>query len=1102
MKKALLMAFTIIILLSYGYAIDDARLLRFPDVNKDLVAFVYAGDLWTVSSNGGNAVRLTSHKGQELFPRISPDGKWIAFSAEYSGSRQIYIMPVTGGTPKQLTFYNDVGYMPPRGGYDSIPMDWTPDSKQILVRFNRTGHGVRMGKFFLINLEGGLETPLQIPESGFGTFSPDAKNIVYTPISREFRTWKRTKGGRAQDVWTYDLVNNKSQRVTTFTGTDQHPIWHKNKIYFVSDRSLTLNFWSYDLTTKKLSQVTDFKEFDVLWPAGHDGKVAFENAGYIHILDLFSGKSKKLTVNIQFDNPNRLPYFKDVSSFVSRFGAGIAPDAKRVVFDARGDIFTVPAKKGVTVNLTRTQGIREMYPSWSPDGKWIAYVSDQSGDFELYLLDPKKKKKTVQLTKGHGVWKYPVLWSPDSKKVAFSDMNRKFQILDIASKQITQVDKGFLGNINDYEWSADSKWLIYTKAGKNKLSAIYVYSVVNKKATRLSSGVYGDYSPTFSKDGKYIFFISDRDFNMNFQTGFSSMEFDFVYNQTARMYAMPLTKSAPDPFKEENDLEEGKAEPKKDASKGKKGKKGKDTKADGKDKKKAKPVVIDFDGIYDRVVVFPLASGGYQFIHDMGGKIAYVKDREIRIFDFKTKKDNLMVSGIRPIAITKDGKKIFYRARGKYGIMDIKPKQKAGTGTINTSGLTMKIDPIKEWQQIYNEGWRIYRDWFYVRNMHGVDWKKMRDKYAQLLPYVSHRADLDYIFGELVGELNVGHTYVNWGDFERVKRLDTGLLGADIAADAKAGRYKITKIYKGENWNELTRSPLTEAGVNVKEGDYIIKIDGYNVTTKDNPYRFLENSARKRIQITVNSTPNESGARTSWIKTTGSEQGLFHLDWVESRRKLVDKLSNGRIGYIFVPNTAVQGNRELFKGVYGYNDKEAFIIDDRYNGGGWTPIKMIEKLTQKVYSYWYRRDLELRQAPVYALKGPMAMLINHYSSSGGDNFPYWFRFNKLGKLIGTRTWGGLVGYGWSPGLVDGPSFAVPMSGITDTDGEFIVEGVGVYPDKGFEVYDTPEEIFKGNDPSIQAAVKHLLKELEKNPVKKVKTPVEPDRSKWFEKEIK
>lgn len=1101
MKKALLLVLTLALLTGFGYSMQDVRLLRHPDINKDLVVFVYAGDIWSVSSKGGNAVRLTSHKGLEIFPKISPDGKWIAFSGEYSGTRQIHVMPANGGTPKQLTYYNDVGNMAPRGGWDNIVLDWTPDSKMILFRGNRTPHGVRRGKYFQVSLNGGLETPLQIPEGGFGSYSPDAKSMAFTPVSREFRTWKRTKAGRAQDVWTYDLVNNTSKRLTTFIGTDQHPIWYKDNIYYVSDRDLVLNFWSHDLRTGDKKQVTDFKDFDVLWPSGHNGKVAFEKGGFINILDLDSGAVNKLTVNINFDNPNRVPYFKNVKDYITRYGGTLSPDGKRVVFDARGDLFSVPAKKGVTVNLTRTQGIREHYPVWSPDGKWIAYMSDQTGEFELYIRDPRQKNKTVQLTVNHKIWKFPPAWSPDSKKLVFADMDRKLNILDIASKKITVADKGVMGDITDAQWSGDSQWLVYTKAGKNKLDGIYMYSLSQKKVYFVSDGRYNDYSPAFSKDGKHLFFVSDRDFVMSFRNGFSSLEFDFVYPESARLYVLALAKDSPDLFKEENDLEDKKKALKdKVENKGKKGEKGKKADTVKGKAKGPKPVKIDFDGIADRITVFPLGTGDYQAIIDIGGgKIVYAKGREIRLYNLKSKKDESVITGVRPVALSADSKKLLYRARGKYGIIDIKPKQKPGTGSLNLDGLVMKIDPLKEWKQIYYDGWRVYRDWFYVRNMHGVDWQAMKKKYEVLLPHLSHRADLDFIFGELVGELNAGHTYVNWGDFERVKRVNGGLLGADLVADKKAGRYKIAKIYRGENWNRGTFSPLRAPGVDVNEGDYIIKLNGYDVSLKDNPYYFLENTAGKRITITVSGTGTNAGARTSWFKPIRSEQGLFHLDWVESRRKLVDKLSGGRIAYIYVPNTAVQGNRELFKGVYSFNDKEAFIIDDRYNGGGWSPIKMIEKLTQQVYSYWYRRDVEMRQAPLFALRGPKAMLINHYSSSGGDNFPYWFRFNKLGPLIGTRTWGGLIGYGWSPNMVDGPSFAVPRTGIVNMDGEFAVEGIGVAPDKGFEVYDRPEEIAKGNDPSIEAAVKYLLEQLKKNPVKKVGKPAEPDRSKWHEK---
>ncbi len=1107
MKKAIGLLIAVVLFSIPAFTIDDARLLRFPDVNKDRVVFVYAGDIWTVPATGGDAQRLTSHKGSELFPRLSPDGLWIAFSGEYSGSRQIFVMPASGGTPRQLTYYNEINNMPPRGGVDHIPLDWTPDSKQILIRANRTPYEERLGKYFLVSLDGGLEKPLPIPEGGFGTFSPDAKNIVYTPISREFRTWKRTKAGRAQDVWTYDLEQNKSQRITTFSGTDQHPIWYKDKIYYVSDQSLTLNFWSYDLKTREFKQVTDYKEYDVLWPAGENGRVAYENGGYIYILDLDSGVSTKLTVNLHFDNPNRLPYFKNVAAFVSRFGAHLSPNGSRVILDARGDLFSVPAEKGVTQNLTRTQETREMVPVCSPDGKWIAYIADNTGDYELYLLDPEQKRDTIQLTHDTKVWKFPPVWSPDGKMLAFADKNRNLFVLDIQSQQIFPVDKGNKDDLNKFSWSGDSQWLVYTKDGENRLSRIMVYSLAKKTSSQLSSGRYKDMNPVFSDCGKYIFFISDRDFSMSRGDDFSSMEFDFVYHKTSRIYAMALTRDVPDLFKEENDLD--KTIPRKEASPDtKNGVKAGASKDETAKKTAPAPVLIDFEGIAERITVFPIPTDQYMTLVALDGKILYNKGRDLYQFDLKTKKSELVVADARLTVVSADKKKMLVNAGGKNAVLEIKPEQKLKDMKetketkdvfLNTDDVTMKIDPVKEWQQIYNEGWRIYRDWFYVRNMHGVDWPKIKEKYARLLPYVGHRADLDYIFGEMVGELNIGHTYVNWGDFETVTRVDTGLLGADLIADEKAGRYQIAKIYKGENWNENTRSPLTELGLNIKEGDYIIGLNGFNVTTRDNPYQFLENTAGKRITITVNSLPKAEGARTLWIKTIRSEKDLFHFDWVESRRRLVDTLSQGRIGYIYVPDTGVEGNGELFKGVYAFNDKDAFIVDDRYNGGGWSPVKMIEKLTQPITSYWSERDLDLRHDPMFALRGPMVMLINYYSSSGGDNFPFWFRSEKRGILIGTRTWGGLVGYSWSPGLVDGPSFAVPSTGIVSTSGEYIVEGEGVCPDEGYEVYDLPEEIAKGNDPSIEKAVAYLLNELAKNPPKKVNKPAEPDRSKWHEK---
>ena len=1086
MRKFIGLLAVILLLCTWQWAIQDARLLRFPNINRDLVVFVYAGDIWSVPASGGDARRLTSHPGLELFPKISPDGRWIAFSAEYSGSRQVYVMAAEGGTPRQLTYYNDAGIMPPRGGFDYVVMDWTPDSSQVLVRCNRTPWGERMGKFFLVPLAGGLEKPLQIPEGGGGTFSPDASKIVYTPIEREFRTWKRYKGGRAQDVWIYDLQNNTSRRLTDFPGTDQHPAWYGDKIYFVSDRDLTLNIYAFDLKTDKIEQITRHRDYDILWPSGRNGQLVYENGGYLYRLDLNSGQEHKLTVNLNFDNGNILPYFKNVSDFIS--GYDISPSGKRAVFDARGDIFTVPEKEGLTYNLTNSQGVREIFPAWSPDGKSIVYYSDRSGEYEIFLQDANGASKPLPLTNNSQTWRFPPKWSPDGRMLLFADKNQLLQILEIASRKITVVDKARRHDITDYNWSPDSRWLVYSKDGDSDQDAIWVYALEQKRTFQLTDAVYNDFAPVFSRCGKYIYFLSNRDFNLTF----SSFEFNYLYNKAARIYALALTNDAPALFSDKNDLEPGKAV----SAEKKKIKQEKEA--------KATPLVpavrIDFEGINARIAAFPLKSDDYALVWAIDGGILYFKDKEIRQFKLDDKKDSLVISGVDSGVLSVDGQKILYQAEKQFGIVELKADQKAGEGALNFMQMTMKLDPQKEWAQIFNDGWRIFRDWFYQKNLHGVDWLKMKEKYGQLVPYLSHRADLDFIFGELVGEINAGHTYVNWGDFPRVKRMDTGLLGAELKADEKAGRYLINKIYEGENWNEATRSPLTEQGIGVQVGDYLIALNGSEVTLKDNPYRFLENTVGRKISIKVNARPVAQGAREYWIKPVKSELDLFYLDWVRSRRDMVDHLSAGRIGYIHVPDTANEGNRELYKGMYAYKNKEALIIDERYNGGGFIPVVMTELLARKTLNYWVTRGLELNPDPGVAHDGPKVMLINGYSSSGGDAFPYYFKKSKLGRLIGTRTWGGLIGISGNPDFADGGFFNVPTFGFVDTDGHWAVEGEGVSPD--IEVIDRPEEVAKGKDPCIEKAVQVLLEQLKAKPLQKTANPAPPDRSKWIEKEIK
>ncbi|MFZ2341226.1 MAG: PDZ domain-containing protein [Bacteroidales bacterium] len=1069
---------------------DDVRLLRFPDINKDLIAFVYAGDIWTVSSSGGEARRLTSHDGLELFPKISPDGQWIAFSGEYSGSRQIFVIPSNGGVPRQLTWYNSVGVMPPRGGWDNAVLDWTPDSKQILIRSARTEFGERQGKYFLVGLDGLFEKPLQIVNGGFGVLSPDGSKIVFTPVDREFRNWKRYKGGRATNLWIYDLKANTSEQITDFEGTDQIPTWSGDNIFFASDRDLRLNIWKYNTTTKETSQITRHTDFDVMWPSGNGDQLVYENGGYIYRLSLQSGQSEKVKVNINFDNPNLVPYYKNVKDDIH--SADVSPTGKRALFDARGDIFSVPAENGITENLTETQGIREVFPAWSPDGKYISYYSDKTGEYELWIIENKKGAEPRQVTFKSAAWKYQPQWSPDSRHLLFFDRTMKLQLIEASTGKITDVDQAVSNEIRSYSFSPDSRWITYTKEGENEKPAIWVYDIPASTKHQLTDGTFADDSPVFSLDGNYIFFASARDYNLSF----SSFDFDYIYDRANRLYAMALTPKSPKLFKDKNDTEPVKEQ--KDAAPAAKDTKSKKTRPAEEtpaEEKKVK-VEIDFNGINNRVTALPGEAGEYRIVGSADGGLVFMNDGKLMKYNIEEEKNEEILDRAMSVSITADGKMAMYRSGPDYGIIKLTPGQKAGAGKLNLDGLEMKIDPRKEWNQIYTDAWRIFRDFFYVNNLHGVNWPEMKERYSALLPFVSHRADLDYILNEIMAESNTGHCYVDWGDFANVKRIDNGLLGADLTADEASGRFKIAKIFQGESWNEARRSPLTEMGVDVKEGDYLLSIDGKDVTTAANPYVLLENKAGKPVEIKVNSKPSSDGARTYLIKPISSELELRYFNWVNERRAMVDKLSGGRIGYIHVPNTSTEGNRELFHGMYTYWNKEALIIDERYNGGGFIPDRMADLLDRHTLVYWHQNGLQPGKSPAIAHDGPKVMLVNGYSSSGGDAFPYFFRKLGLGKLIGTRTWGGLVGISGNARLVDGGNISVPRFGIFDKEEGWIIEGVGVAPD--IEVVDRPEQLVKGQDPSVEKAVEVLLKELNEKPVKKITAPVPPDRSKWHE----
>lgn len=1052
-----------------AYETQDTRLLRFPDIHKESVTFVYAGDIYIANTKTGKSTRLTDHIGFETFPKFSPDGKRIAFSAQYNGSRQVYVMNRDGSQLKQLTYYNDVGVMPPRGGFDYRVLDWTPDGKHIVFRANRTPFGKRVGRPYMVPADGGLEQPLAIPETGGGMLSPDGKKYVYTPIDREFRTWKRTRGGRAQDVWVYDLENNKSQRLTTNRATDQQPTWVNNNIYYVSDRDYTLNLYKHQ-ESKAPEKVTNHTDFDVLWPSAGPEAIVYENGGYLYRFDDATGRNEKLTINVQGNREYTMPYTKNVSNFIDSMD--VSHDGKRVVFSARGEVFSVPVKHGPTRNLTHTPKGREIAASWSPNGRYIAYMSDVSGEYEIYLQDRANNNKVKQLTSNGSIWRFDPVWSPDSKKLLFADQNHTLWWLDIKTGKQRKIDTAKFNedSLTSYIWSPNSEDIVFVKNNENRYASLWHYNINDKDVTRLTDDMSSERNPAFSPDGQQLYFTSERDFNLTF----SSYEFDYMFNNATRLYSVAVNnkiKPLNTPLTDETSIV--------------------NVKANKDDKESVKKANTEFEskGFMERVVALNAPAGNYNALVGVKEGVLTLSGGELKLIPHALDGEVATVAaGVSSYKVSANSEHIIARAGDKFSVIAPAAKQDLKASELNLEDMVLKIDPQTEWAQMYREGWRTLRDWFYDENHHGQDWDAILKRYQPMADAVAHRADLDYVLSEIAGEINSGHIYVNSGDMPRSERLQHGLLGAEISAH-KSGFVKIENIFKGENWHENFHSPLNETGINANVGDYIVAVNGRSVKDVVNFYELLENTQGKPVELLLSKSPSLKKSWKVTVKPTASETGLRYLQWAQSRADYVDKLSDGRIGYVHLPNTHYEGNRSLFKNFLPQTTKEAMIIDDRYNGGGFIPEHMITWLARKPLNYWQRRGVEPTKTPQFAHDGPKAMLINGYSSSGGDALPYYFRQAGLGKLIGTRTWGGLIGISGNPGLVDGGSVIAATFRILDNDGNWIIENEGVSPD--IEVIDRPELIQAGQDPSIERAVKELLKELKANPKKPLTVPAAP-----------
>ncbi|WP_018692046.1 S41 family peptidase [Algicola sagamiensis] len=1065
MKHALF-AIPAFFLTSQGVIAEEARILRFPDIHQNRVTFVHAGDIYLADVASGMATRLTAHKGQELFPKFSPDGKKIAFSAEYSGNRQVYVMNRDGSDLKQLTYYNDVGVMPPRGGFDYRVLDWAPDGKNILVKANRVPYSKRMGQPYLVPVDGGMEKPLPVFKTGGGMLSPDGNKYIYTPEDRDFRTWKRYRGGHAQDVWIYDLENHTSQQITKHKATDQQPLWVHDSIFFVSDRNFHFNLFQYNASGEP-KQVTHHETYDVLWPSAGPDAIVYENGGYLYRFDPKKQQSQKLSIQISGLPEQTLPGFKKAFSYID--SASISHDGKRVTFSARGDVFTVPANEGEVRNLSNSSGVREMNVTWSPDGKYIAYLSDKSGEYELYIQDQAGEKPAQRITFDGRTWRFQPFWSPNSQKLAFTDAENKLWVVDIDSKKPKLIDQSPYEKIHEVQWSPDSQHLVYPKEGENGYHALWLYHLKDQTFSQVTSGMTQDSNPVFDPKGDYLYFISLRDFNLSF----SQFEFNYLYREGLGVYGITLRKDIPHPGAPKSDEVEI------ISNKGKK----------EKEKEEKKPLKIDIANMEQRIFKVDLPPADYQKLAANDQGLFVLNEETLSFIDIRAqKKAEVIQKQVDDFQLSANGKKLLVRKDKKYAVIDAKPKQKFSKHKLNLKDMVTKVDPKAEWHQIFQDGWRVLRDWFYDPNMHGVDWDGIYKRYEPMARAANSRADLDYVLSEVAGEIHAGHTYVNAGEYPKVKRRETGLLGAEINTHA-SGYFQIGKIYPGENWDPKRRSPLTEPGINIREGEFILAVNRQPATSVKNFYQLMENTAGKTIELKVNDKPEIKGSRTVMVRPIKSEQSLRYLDWVASRKAMVDKLSGGKIGYVHLPNTLFAGNKELAKTYLPQLHKPALIIDDRYNGGGFIPDRMMEILSRKTMNYWKSKGLNARRNPGFAHDGPKAMLINGEAGSGGDALPYYFRENGLGKLIGTTTWGGLIGISSSPFFVDGGQMIPPVFRFIDKKGRWLIENEGVNPD--IEVQERADLIAKGHDPVLERAVKELLKALEKNPKKTIKAPLPP-----------
>jgi tricorn protease len=1093
---------------------NTTRLLRFPATNSTQIVFCYAGEIYTVGKDGGIARRLTSGPGYSSFPRFSPDGKQIAFTSQYDGNTEVYVMPAEGGAPKRLTTSATLGRddISDRMGPNNLVMAWENTKPLVVFRSRMKSFNDFIGALFTVGLDAELPQQLPVPRGGFVSFSPDDSKMAYNQVFREFRTWKHYRGGMADDIWVYDFKTGATENLTNNPAQDICPMWGPdNKIYFISDRDNRMNLFVIDLATKETKQLTHFTDYDIKFPSIGKDSIVFEQAGYIWRYDLASGQATPMPIEIKEDFAIGRSALVDAAKHIE--SVNLAPDGERSIAVARGDLFSVPSKNGTPRNLTKTSGAHERDAVWSPDGKWIAYNSDVTGENELYVRSQDGKGEPQQITSSADTYYYAPKWSPDSKKLLWSDRLQRLRYVDVTTKAITLVDQDKYGEIEGYAWSPDGQWITWARPEENGMSRVYLYSLANKQQTAVTDSWYGSGEAVFSDDGKYLLLSSARDFKPTF----GDEEFANVYRDMQRVYLVTLAKETANPLAPKSD-EVGKAEEKRQKEKSKEVEEKKpEEKATGKkpEEKPKKPVVVkvDTDGIQNRILGLEITPGNYRNIRMLDdGRIFYLRrtaadevGEDDEGFPERDRKSHLCVYNVddrketvlgdaNNYQITFDGKKMLVKVKNDYAIIDV-PKDKLETKDHEhkIAGLDTQLDRHAEWNQIYFECWRQMRDFFFSPTMNGVDWKAMRDKYAALLPFVNHRNDLTYLLGELIGELNNGHTYVAGGERPDTPRIKLGLLGAEFSRDPATRAYRIERILPGENWDKETRSPLTDVGVDVKPGDYILAINNTPVSTLPNLYDALIGTADKQVILRVNSKPTDAGARDVTVVPTNNEAPLYYLDWVQKNIDYVNKKTGGEVGYLHIPDMGQPGLNQFTKLYFPQIRKHALIVDVRGNGGGFVSPLVIERLRRALVMVGIARNGMPQTDPQQTFVGPMVTLTNEFSASDGDIFPYRFKALGLGKLIGKRTWGGVIGIRESLPLADGGQFFKPEFAPYSKDGkQWIIEGHGVDPD--IVVDNDPAKEFKGEDQQLDRAIQEIQDELKTKRYDLPPVPPYPDRN--------